>query len=235
MKGSKCCIATIESHASVRRYTGEAIPEDDLEAVLRAAQRAPTGWNMQPVTVVAVTDRGLLAQLADIVGGQEHVAQAAAFLVFTVDYAKIVAAAEREGVRAKPGLANLYEALIDAGIMAGWAMLAAESLGYGGVLVALYENPCPIVELLGLPRYAVPAVGLALGKPAEKPRPRPRQRLEALAPRNHYGGVDDKAEAVIEAYNGKARKLFAYIFGPEGYYDTASERLRFCLEKQGFL
>ena len=235
MSGDNCCLSTIERHASVRSYTGEEIAEEDLEAILGASQRAPTGWNLQPVTIVVVRRRDLLRQLADIVGGQDHVASAAAFLVYTVDYAKVVEAARREGLQADPGPANLYEALIDAGIMAGWAMLAAESLGYGGVFVALYENPCPIIDLLGLPRYTMPAVGLALGRPAERPQPRPRQRLSALAPRDGYGDVESKAEALIEAYNGRARKLFSYIFGPDGYYRSASERLLFCLEKQGLI
>jgi len=229
------CLDTMERHASVRRFKPGSLNEDALRAVLRAAQRAPTGWNLQPVTVVVVRDKGLLRQLADIVGGQEYVAEADAFLVYVVDYAKIVEAARREGIQARPGLANLYEALIDAGIMAGWSLLAAESLGLGGVFIALYENPCPVVELLELPRYTAPVVGLALGIPGEKPAPRPRQRLEALAPRDRYGSVEEKASAVLEAYNGRARRLFAHIFGPDGYYGRASERLRFCLEKQGLL
>jgi nitroreductase len=219
----------------VRRFTGDPLPEEDLEAILRASQRAPTGWNLQPVTMIVVREKSLLQQLSDIAGGQEHVASADVFIVYTVDYAKVARAAEEEGLPVKPGLANLYEALIDAGIMAGWGLLAAESLGYGGVLVALYENPCPVVELLDMPKYTIPAVGLALGRPAENPAPRPRQRLEALAPRGSYGSVEEKAKALIEAYNGKARRLFTYVFSPDGYYATASERLRFCLEKQGLL
>jgi FMN reductase [NAD(P)H] len=234
MEPGRSCTETIERHASVRSFTGEPIPEEDLRRVLEAARRAPTGWNLQPVTVIVVRDSGCLEQLADAVGGQEHVAKAAAFLVFAVDYAKIVRAAEKLGLKAAPGPANLYEALIDVGIMAGWAMLAAESMGYGGVFVALYENPCAVAEILEMPRYTIPAVGLALGRPAEHPAPRRRQRLEALAPHETYGDVEEKAEAVLEVYGDRARRLFSYIFEPEGYYASATERLLLCLEKQGF-
>lgn len=230
-----CCLSVAKKHVSVRVFSGKDIDEEDLRAILEASQRAPTGWNLQPVTIVAVRDRDKLRLIADSVGGQEHVANAAVFLVYVVDYAKIVGAAERLGIKAEPGPANLYEALVDVGIMAGWAMLAAESLGYGGVFVALYENPCAVVELLNLPRYTVPVVGLALGRPAERPAPRRRQRLGALVAWNEYGDVNEKVEAVLEVYGERARRLFTYVFSPDGYYRTASERLLFCLEKQGLL
>ena len=233
--GTGCCLSVAKSHASVRVFKEEDIGEEDLRAVLEASRRAPTGWNLQPVTIVAVRDREKLRLIADSVGGQEHVANAAVFLVYVVDYAKIVRAAEKLGIKAEPGPANLYEALVDVGIMAGWAMLAAESLGYGGVFVALYENPCAIVELLNLPRYTVPVVGLALGRPAEKPAPKKRQRLDALVAWDEYGNADEKAEAVLEVYGERARRLFTYVFSPDGYYRTASERLLFCLGKQGLL
>ncbi|NOZ89271.1 MAG: NADPH-dependent oxidoreductase [Crenarchaeota archaeon] len=229
-----CCIEQIKKHVSIRRFTGEPIPDEDLGEILEAARRAPTGWNLQPLSITVVRSKEKLRQLADAVGGQEHVANAAAFLVFSVDYAKIVAAGEQIGVKVIPRLANLYEALIDVGIASGWAALAAESLGYGIVYVALYENPCAVAEIIRAPRYVIPAVGLAVGRPAEQPQPRRRQPLEAIVDYEEYGDPREKSRLVAETYGARAVKLFTYVFDSEGYYASASEALQRCLREHGF-
>ncbi len=227
------CLDVIKSHASVRSYTG-GVDEDDLEAIVNAARRAPTGWNLQPLTVIVVVDRELKSRLAEALGGQEHVANAPVFLVFVVDYSKIVGAGERLGVEVRPGLGNLVEALIDAGIASGWAAVAAESLGYGVTFIALYENPCGVAEALGLPGYVVPAVGLTIGKPAEKPEPRPRQRLDMFRDFNAYSSEKDRASAVLEVYGARAGRLFRYLFTRNGYYERASRNMLKCLCRAGF-
>ena len=66
----------IGKHASVRSFRPEPVDPQDLEKILEAARRAPTSWNLQPLTVTAVTDPALRKKLAEAVGGQEHVAEA---------------------------------------------------------------------------------------------------------------------------------------------------------------
>ncbi len=233
----KNCLSVIKSHASVRSYRGGEIPREHLEAILEAARRAPTGWNLQPLTIIAVQDPDLKKKLSQALGGQEHVAEAPVFLVFAIDYAKIARLGEKLGYRIEPGLGNLVEALIDAGIASGWAAIAAETLGYGITFIALYENPCPVAEALGLPDLVVPAVGLTIGRPAEAPKPRPRQSLETLVDYNHYTGPEEKAEALresLDTYAGRASRLFSYIFSPGGYYERASRNMAHCLREKGF-
>ncbi len=229
-----CILSAVERHASVRKYLSDPVPEEDVERILEASRRAPSGWNLQPYTVIAVRDKAKLRELADVVGGQEHVAQAPLLLVYVVDYAKVVEAAELLGLKLQPSLVNLYEALIDVGIAAGWAALAAEELGYGVCFIALYSNPCPVAEILQLPRYTIPAVALTVGKPAESPQPRKRQPLETLSDSDIYSPAAVKAEALLKVYGSKAPTLFRHLFGPEGYYQVGNMLLRSCLEKQGF-
>ncbi len=166
----------IFSHASVRSYTSEPVSREDLERILEAARRAPTAWNLMPVYIYAVLDEKLKGELAEALGGQEHVARAPVFLVFSLDWGKLLKASEESGVEpAIPGIGHIVPGLVDVGIIAGWAGLAAESLGYGITFIAVYSNPCRVAEILGLEEYVVPVVGIALGRPAESPGPRPRQ------------------------------------------------------------
>ncbi len=227
----RCCVSVIEGHASVRRFRGDPVPEEDLRVILEAARRAPSGWNLQPYTIVVVRDAERRREIADAVGGQEHVAEAPVFLVFMVDLAKIGDAAAKLGFEARPTLAALVEALVDVGIASAWAALAAESLGYGVVYVALYENPCGVADIVSAGRGTLPVIGLAVGKPAEEPRPRRRQSLEALVHMETYRGA--RGDAVLEVYGERARRLFTYLYGPGGYYGEASLNLIRCLRRQG--
>ncbi|BEP18403.1 oxygen-insensitive NADPH nitroreductase [Pyrofollis japonicus] len=229
------CIDTISRHVSIRRFKPDPVPENDLRTILEAARRAPTSWNLQPVTIIAVTDQGLKQQLADAVGGQEHVAEAPVFLVFAADYHKLLEASRSAGVEAaEPGLGHLVTAAIDVGISSGWAALAAETLGYGIVFIALYSNPCRVAEILSLPKHVIPLVGLALGKPAESPQPRPRQPPEVFASINKYPSPPDLAEKVRSAYRSGGAKLFRYVLAPGAYYDQVTNALLECMKKQGY-
>jgi nitroreductase len=51
---------------AIRRFTDEPVSDDDIEAVLRAAQQAPSGGNIQPWQFVVVTNPELRAQLGQI-------------------------------------------------------------------------------------------------------------------------------------------------------------------------
>ncbi|MCR3963797.1 oxygen-insensitive NADPH nitroreductase [Aeromonas veronii] len=64
---------------------------------------------------------------------------------------------------------------IDGALMAQNALLAAQSLGLGGVYIGGIRNhPAEVSELLGLPHQVIPLFGLCLGHPAQQPEQKPR-------------------------------------------------------------
>ena len=229
-------IDAIMSHRSIRKYRSEPVNEEDLVTIVRAAIRAPTSWNLMPVSVIAVTNEATKRKLAELVGGQKHVAEAPVFLVFAVDYAKIFEAARSLGVEpSEPGLGHLVSASINAGIMAAWATLAAEKLGYGVTMIAVYGNPCAIAKELGLPRGVVPILGLTIGIPAESPEVRPRQPVESVFSRETYTPAPGKrADGVISVYGDRARDIIERVVGVNGYFESVSSNVRDCLREQGF-
>ncbi len=234
MEGSRV-LQLAEAHRSIRRYSGP-VSDEDLERILKAARRAPTAWNLMPVTIQVVRDRSLLEKLGDAVGGQEHVKNAPVFLVFSVDYAKILEASRMSGVEpARPGLGHLVAGLIDAGIMVGWAGLAAEDLGYGVAYIAVYGASCRVAEILDLPPLVLPVVGLVVGRPGEEPPVRPRQHIESLVGYDGYGEPPaSKARGVVEVYGSRAARLFARVTAPRGYLDELGRELVDCIERRGF-
>jgi len=229
-------LKVISSHRSIRKYRDEGIPEQHVGIILEAARRAPTSYNLMPVSIIAVTDPRLREMLAEAVGGQKHVASAPLFLVFAVDYAKMKEAAKRVRARhAEPGLGHLAPALIDVGIMSGWAALAAERLGYGVTFIALYSNPCRVADVLSLPSLTLPVVGLTVGVPAENPGLRPRHPPRALYSENRYEpGPAERGILVAETYGGRAHRLFESVLAPNAYYDRVGGTLAECLKSMGF-
>jgi nitroreductase len=59
--------AAIESRASVRRFAEGDVPVADLREMVRLAGLAPSANNSQPWRFIAITNRGLLKQMADAV------------------------------------------------------------------------------------------------------------------------------------------------------------------------
>ncbi|HEH9426497.1 TPA: oxygen-insensitive NADPH nitroreductase [Aeromonas sobria] len=165
-------IDLILSHRSIRQFTAEPIAPQQLDAILAAAQSASTSSFLQVTSIIRVTAPDVRQQLAMLAGNQPYVVQAAEFLVFCADYyrhSQIVP-------EAQTGYAEqLLIGAIDGALMAQNALLAAQSLGLGGVYIGgIRNNPAEVSELLGLPHQVIPLFGLCLGHPDQQPEQKPR-------------------------------------------------------------
>ena len=56
-------IEAIRKRRSVRDYTGDPIPREDLETIVDAGRMAATGYNAQPWDFIVVTNRGMINRL----------------------------------------------------------------------------------------------------------------------------------------------------------------------------
>jgi len=56
-------LEAIRKRRSVREYTGDAIPREDLEQIVDAARLAPTGWNRQPWDFIVITEKEMIQKL----------------------------------------------------------------------------------------------------------------------------------------------------------------------------
>ncbi len=230
----ECCLSVISRHVSIREYTSESIPEEHVKKIIEASRRAPSAWGLQPYTIIIVRDPRLKKDIAEAVGGQEHVAKAPLLLVYAIDYAKLVELAKKIGVSASdPGLGHLIIGLVDVGIASAWASIVAEELGYGITFIALYSNPCRIAKILGLPKYVLPAVALTIGKPARRPGLQPRQPVEALIDHEKYGDTVKKADAMLgdRELMAKYRRVIELTLKPNTYYDLVGEEMYKCIRE----
>ncbi len=194
------------AHRSVRRFTDRAVSDEEIAALVAAAQSAPTSSNLQLWSVVAVRDPERKSRLATLAGDQEFIRRAPLFLVWIADHGRARRLAERSDVevRAADFLESTILAFVDAALAAQNAVVAAESLGLGSVFVgAIRNHPDEVAAELGLPAHAVAAFGLAVGEPDPTEPAGVKPRLPQQAVLHHERFDADTADAGIDAYDAR--------------------------------
>jgi len=124
-------LEAIRKRRSVRRYTGDTIPREDLEAIVDAGRLAASGSNRQPWEFVVVTERPTIDRLKV---AAEWMADAGAIIAVVMD------PASRWWL--EDGSAAVENMLI-----------AATALGYGSCWLEGYTLPREeeLKEVLGIP------------------------------------------------------------------------------------
>lgn len=199
-------LETLLSHRSVRSFTPDPVPDGTLELIVAAAQSAPTSSNLQPWSVIAVSDPERKARLAALAGHQQHIVDAPLFLLWLIDLRRLedIGAAEGQPAGALAYLESFLLGSVDTSLAAQNAVVALESLGLGAVYIGGIRNrPLDVAREVGLPPQVFALFGLAIGHP-DPARPasvKPRLPQEAVLFRETYGG---HAQA-IATYNGHLR------------------------------
>ncbi|WP_261555746.1 NADPH-dependent oxidoreductase [Frankia tisae] len=220
-------IVTLQlAHRSVRRFTPRPVTDDELAALVAAAQSASTSSNLQAWSVVAVRDPQRKARLAALAGNQRFIDEAPLFLVWVADLSRAHRLADGAGTGGVPEGTDYLESTIlgfvDAALAAQNAVVAAESLGLGTVFVGAVRNrPEQIAAELGLPPHAVAAFGLAVGTPDPTEHAGIKPRLPQAAVLHHEQYDAATADAHIPAYD---ERLGAYN-ARHGLPGTWSERV----------
>lgn len=237
-------LKTLNNHRSFRKYKEEPVEPDKLRMILEAAQSAPSWVNGQQVTVIAVQNEQRKEQLSVLSGNQKHVAAAPVFLIFCMDFyrAKLASQLEGQPFEAARDIDALLVGAVDVGIALESAVAAAESLGLGIIPIGgIRRNTAKVIELLELPEYVFPVVGLCIGYPAEELPKKPRLPLEAVFHEEHY---NRDQVGYIQEYNLAHREYqkslgltergwsetLAHFYALNPQYGDAQHTLR----KQGF-
>ena len=150
-------IKLMKAHTSVRRFKEQALPQEDLTEILTAAQMASSWKNFQSYSVIVVRSQEKKDALYELVP-QEAIRQSAVFLLFVGDLNRAEKGARLHTDTFQPqGVEGLLISSVDAALAGQNALLAAESLGYGGVIIGLVRYKSEeVAELFNLPDYTYP-------------------------------------------------------------------------------
>ncbi|WP_303976326.1 NADPH-dependent oxidoreductase [Streptococcus danieliae] len=210
-------IQTQLNHRSIRKFQKQELTKEEVELLVEVAQQAPTSNFRQSYSILRITDPELKQELAKI-GQQEYIASAPHLFVFLVDQARNTKLAKEQGAPAlvQGSPERFLAAFSDALIAAQNMVVAAESMGLGTVyLGSILNDPKRLCQLLALPDYVYPAVGLALGWPDQDPEKKPRLPKEIVHMENVYQELENPVAALKE-----------YDQAIEEYYDLRSSNNR---------
>ncbi len=98
-------------------------------------------------------------------------------------------------------------ATVDTAIAAQNAMIAAESLGLGGVYIGGIRNdPSKVCKLLDIPKNVYPVFGMCLGYPNHDPETKPRLPLDVVFKNDTYSTEGD--EDKIKEYDKAVKEYY---------------------------
>lgn len=180
-------IKLMKAHTSVRRFKEQEIPQADLDEILTAGQMASSWKNFQSYSVILVRSQEKKDALYELVP-QEAIRQSAAFLLFVGDLNRAEKGAILHTDIFQPqGVEGLLITSVDAALAGQNTLLAAESLGYGGVIIGLVRYKSEeVAALFNLPDYTYPVFGIALGVPNQQHDVKPRLPLNQVVFEEEY-------------------------------------------------
>jgi len=157
----------ILTRRSIRRYTGDPVPEETVTELLKAAMSAPTAagevWDF-----VVVRDRSTLEGVSKFHPHAEMLKKAAVAIL----------------VCGNPNIEKLPGRwVLDCAAATENMLIAANALGLGAVWVGIYpveERIKGMRTLLGIPDHFIPLSMVSLGHPGEKKNPPARFREERI-------------------------------------------------------
>lgn len=190
-------IKLMKAHTSVRRFKEQEIPQADLDEILTAGQMASSWKNFQSYSVILVRNQEKKDALYELVP-QEAIRQSAAFLLFVGDLNRAEKGASLHTDTFQPqGVEALLITSVDAALAGQNILLAAESLGYGGVIIGLVRYKSEeVAELFNLPDYTYPVFGIALGVPNQQHDVKPRLPLKQVVFEEEY--QKQPVEAILD-------------------------------------
>ncbi|MDL2218497.1 oxygen-insensitive NADPH nitroreductase [Christensenellaceae bacterium OttesenSCG-928-M15] len=188
------------AHKSVRRYLDKPVADEVRDLVVQAAQFAPSSCFYQAYTMIQVNDTAVRQELSALSGGQKCLLEAPLVLVFLADFYR--GSKYYENIDpAILGSAEYYTvAVADAALAGQKALIAAQSMGLGGVMVGGIRNDVSkVAALLKLPELTFPLFALCLGYPADDPGQKPRLPMGLVLKQDVYDESAD--ERLMEEYN----------------------------------
>lgn len=223
-------ISLLHNHASVRSFTNKPLTEEQREAIYKAASQTSSSSLLQAVSIIRITNPDLRKKVMQLSMDQPYIEEAPEFWIFCADFNRNHQIAPKVDIEY---IEFLLVGTFDAGLMAQNALTAAESMGLGGVFIgAVRANINELSDLLKLPKYVIPLVGLCFGTPAEeKPELKPRLPQSMVLLENQYQPLDQEKlaiydEAMLKYYESRPVMAPFTVKRVKGWSDHIQDHLQ---------
>lgn len=207
----------IMKRRSIRSFKDREIPDHIIEELLDAANNAPSGGNIQPISIILVQEATGRKELAEMVGKQPWVKNAPLSMIFCIDFyrAKKWASMSEVDFKGEKALLPFLIAYADLMCAAQNVVVLAESHGLGSVYIGTILHVIEVArKYFALPKYVLPMMLLSIGYPKSVPKNVPKLKRDVIVHRerykvlgdddikrafeNKYGNFDDNVEKYLE-------------------------------------
>ncbi len=201
-------IKTMKSHKSIRKYKDLLISEEIILELIRAGQGASTSNFAQAYSIIRIDNKETRLAFFHLTKGQEHILHAPLFLVFVADLERARKSTMLyHETMDEGGAESFIIATVDTALMAQNMLVAAESLGLGGVYIGGIRNePTLVKDLLHLPNNTFPIFGMCLGYPDENHEIKPRLPVDVIFKNETYDGT--KEDGLIKEYDDQIKVYY---------------------------
>lgn len=217
-----------KNHRSIRKFKQDPISNEKVVSIIEAAGSAATSNFIQAYSVIRVTNKENRKQLAELAGSQTWVEESPLFLVFCADLKRAENACLFENKEMTSGYTEQFIiATVDVALAAENAIIAAESMGLGGIFIGgIRNNPEAVCELLKIPKHVYPLFGMYLGYPNEKPEQKPRLPAEIILHEDYY----KENQTDLKRYN-KTYKVYYQARSSSSREDTWTRQISDMMSK----
>jgi len=193
----------LKNHKSIRNYKDQPVEYDKVKTIIECAQNASTSSFIQAYTIISVVSKDNRKNIAHLAGDQSYIEQCPLFLVFCADLNRSKSSCELNNkTMAEINTETFILATVDAALAAQNALIAAESLGLGGVYIGgIRNNPSEISKILNIPSGVYPVFGMCLGYPADDQDVKERLPMSVVFKTDFYNTDGDARK--IEEYDAK--------------------------------
>ena len=168
----------IEERRTIRKYSPESrITKEDLLAVIRAAQEAPSWKNSQTGRYYFVMSEEMVEKVSRECLPEMNQAEAENASLIVTTFVHNHAGFQKDGTPDNE-LGNGW-GCYDLGLQAENLVLKASELGYGTLIIGIRDADS-IRNFLAIPENEIIAAVIAVGVPAEEPKRPKRKETEEI-------------------------------------------------------
>jgi FMN reductase (NADPH) len=210
----------IMKRRSVRNFKNQEIPEHIIEELLDAANNAPSGGNIQPISIILVQRAERRKELAEMVGDQPWVKNAPLSMIFCIDFFRIKkwASMFETNFKGEKALSHFLIAYADLMCSAQNVVILAENHGLGSVYIGtILDSIDKAREYFAIPEYVLPMMVLSIGYPKSVPKNVSKLKRDVIVHREKYKKLsDDQIKKAFEDkygnFNENVKRYFQKIY-----------------------